>query len=111
LKACDSVIYHYWYGVKKTIADEFLLKNLNALISLQKNQKMEQVKQWARLLPRYFEQHLLTHKDNAIQAFNTNDYKRAYSASFKALLKGGLMDMTFLKDILYHTKRKITQTS
>ena len=64
------------------------------------------VKDWAQKLPQYFDSHLLTQKDEAIQAFNANDYKRAYHFTFKAIFKGALFDTKFIKDIMYHTKRK-----
>jgi hypothetical protein len=108
LKACDEVIYHYWYGVKKTIADDFLNKHLAELIKINQSEKLVKVKNWVEQLPAYFDQHLLSHKDNAIQAFNENNYKKGYSAALKAISKGAWADFKFIKDVLYHTKRNLS---
>jgi hypothetical protein len=57
-------------------------------------------------MPAYFEEHVWTIKDNAIQAFNVNNYKQAYKWAIKAMMKRALFsDKAFLKHLAYHTKR------
>jgi hypothetical protein len=104
---CDSVIYHYWYRVKKQIMDAFLVKRMDAKWSQADiNKKLEDIKEWTNLMPAYFEEHVWTIKDNAIQAFNVNNYKQAYKWAIKAMMKRALFsDKAFLKHLAYHTKR------
>jgi hypothetical protein len=109
LQACDTVIYHYWYRVKKQIMDQFLAKNINekwARKSL--NEKLNDVKDWTKTLPYYFEKHELLLKDNAVQAFNENKFRNGYYWTMKAFFKNPIIGKKFLNDVLYHTKRKIT---
>lgn len=108
LEACDTVIYHYWYNVKKAIIDEYLPQKLEQLCMLKnKNERLAFVKKITDDLPSYFEQHIKTYKDNAIQKFNDNKYGEGLGWAIKAIFKGGMKDLIFMKDILYHTKRKL----
>lgn len=108
LHPCDSVIYHYWYRVKKQIADELLQSVFTEQWSLMPvEQKQMAVKEMTRTLPAYFESHMLAAKDDAIQAFNANQFSKGYRSAFRALRIGALRDTTFIKDILYHFKRQL----
>jgi hypothetical protein len=108
LHPCDEVIYHYWYHVKKSIVDKFLPNQLSKLLKLETSaERMNFVKELTRMLPNYFESHLLTHKDNAIQKFNEHEYWSGLKLAYSAILKGAFSDTVFLKDILYHTRKKI----
>lgn len=107
LLPCNSVIYHYWYRVKKKVVDLFLEEKLNkdwANKSLK--EKLQQVKIWCDLLPSHFEKHLLTVQDNAIQALNDDRFSEGYRFALKALSKKP-SDKSFIRNILYHTKRRI----
>lgn len=107
LRACDSVIYHYWYRIKKQIVDLFLKEKINASwAQLPLGDKLAQVRQWIDHLPAYFDRHLLTLQDNAIQAFNENKFAEGYQNTFKALIKAPF-EPDFLKNVLYHTKRRL----
>lgn len=111
LSSCDSVIYHYWYRIKKNIIDLYLQERLNdrwARLSLA--DKLAEVQHWTTILPAFFEKHFLTYRDNAIQAFNENNYAQAYPLAIKALWKNP-SDLEFVKDVLYHTKRYLKHTA
>lgn len=108
LQPCDQVIYHYWYRVKKQIVDLFLAEQLSdAWSSLPLSQKLRKVEEWSKLLPDYFDKHILTIRDNAIQAFNDNHHIRGYVYALKAILQSPF-DKAFLKDVIYHTKRRFS---
>jgi hypothetical protein len=110
IERCDSVIYHYWYRVKKNIVDLFLKEKINlqwAALPLQK--KLADVTTWSTQLPTVFKNHVLTMRDNAIQAFNQDKFSEAYKWSIKALIKEPFLNKIFLKDIAYHTKRLLTK--
>jgi hypothetical protein len=105
VEACDSVVYHYWYRVKKQIMDVFLNEKINDRWGkLTSNEKTTLVKQRIEILPSYLENHLLALRDNAIQSFNKNKFAEAYKYSLLTLLKNPF-DLKFIKDILYHTRR------
>jgi hypothetical protein len=110
IKRCDSVIYHYWYRVKKNIVDLFLKEKINLqwqALPLQK--KIADAGEWSVQLPVLFKNHVLTIRDNAIQAFNQDKFSEAYKWSVKALIKEPFSNKFFLKDIAYHTKRLFTK--
>ncbi|PSR52059.1 hypothetical protein AHMF7605_00255 [Adhaeribacter arboris] len=105
LEPCNSVIYHYWYRVKKQIIDLFLAEQIN--ISLGEKalgQKLEQVRAWCTMLPGYFEENILMVKDNAIQSFNERKYWQGYKYALKVFSKKPF-DFEFFKDVFYHTKK------
>jgi hypothetical protein len=109
LKACDDVVYHYWYRVKKQIIDTFLEKELLgpwALLPLE--QKLAKVKSWTNILPSLFEKHVWMIRDHAIQAFNENRFSEGYRWAAKALLRQPFGSTGFLKDSFYHLKRHLT---
>lgn len=109
LSPCDAVIYHYWYRIKKQIIDIFLEHKLgDSWVCLPLSQKLLQVKEWTTLLPDYFEKHILTVKDNAIQAFNENDFSKGYYYAFQAIVQKPF-DTDFIKNVLYHTKRRFVK--
>jgi hypothetical protein len=111
IAACDDVVYHYWYRVKKQIVDLFLQKRMNEHWSgLSLKEKLSEVKQWTVKLPQLFTSHILTIRDNAIQAFNDNRRGEGYRHAIKAILKAPF-DKTFLKDVLYHTKKGLIKRS
>lgn len=109
LQACDSIIYHYWYRVRKQIIDEELPGILSELINKPES-RFRIIKKWTVKLPGYLDKHVLTLKDNAIQSFNENKFRTGYKWAMKALGKSPFSDMTFLKDILYHTKRRFQKS-
>jgi hypothetical protein len=110
LAPCDSVIYHYWYRVKKAIIDQFLEKNLDhPFIRLPLARKLKKVHAWTELLPRYLEQHVFTLRDNAIQTLNEDKFSEGYKWAVKALLKEPLNNKHFIRDVFYHMKRQLVK--
>lgn len=108
LSPCDAVIYHYWYNVKKRIMDDFLaveMDNIYKAPSLEK--RLSIVKEMTNKLPALFDSHVYTLKDNAVQAFNKNEFGAAYKWAFKAFGSGAFKDKVFIKDVLYHFKRQL----
>lgn len=112
LKRCDDVVYHYWYRVKKRIMDQFLEKKLDAQWSLHPlSIKLKTVMRWTQGLPNLFEKHIWTIQDHAVQAFNLNNFSEAYKWSLKAVLKEPFESGAFLKDVIYHTRRKLNRNA
>jgi hypothetical protein len=110
LNACEKVIYHYWHKVKKQISDQFLGHNINfSWLNLTGEQKKVLVSKWTRKLPGYFDRHLLTVRDNAIQAFNRNDFRNGYVWAFNALIRNPF-NIKFNRDFAYHTRRFLFKT-
>lgn len=108
LTACDDIVYHYWYRVKKEIMDIFLNQEFNdSFEKLELEQKLKNITKYVHILPQYFEKHFLSLRDNAIQEFNKNNYLSGYKWSFKAFIEKPFIGSEFLKDILYHTKRRL----
>ena len=110
LRACDQVIYHYWYRVKKEIIDRFLLSMINpewANRSL--DERITAIKHYTYSLPSLLERHVLMLKDNSIQALNENQFSKGYVWALKAFKKGAYSDKKFIKDVLYHLKRQLTK--
>ncbi len=109
LHSCDKCIYHYWYRIKKQIADNFLAKNINNSWSAFSTKKKKLLlKKWTKKLPGYFETHHLTMRDNSIQAFNKNNFGQGYRWACMALIKSPL-NVSFIKNCIYHTKRLLAQ--
>jgi hypothetical protein len=102
------VIYHYWYRVKKKIVDDFLEKKLSSVWAVTSmTQKLEEVRAWTKMLPEYFESHLWTYQDHAIQAFNNDDFQNGYKWAIKSFTKSPFENKRFFKDVLYHTGRRL----
>jgi len=107
ISPCDKVVYHYWYRVKKQIVDLFLEEKLHSEWSQKPlDEKLAEVEQWTAKLPRLFITHILTIRDDAIQAFNDHKLAEGYRHALQAIIKAPF-DKTFLKDVLYHTKKKL----
>lgn len=110
ISACDSVIYHYWYRVKKLIVDQFLHHELSLRwTKMPLIEKLVIVKSWTSMLPQYFEEHEWTIKDRAIQAFNEDRFHAGCRWAAKALIRKPIGSGAFIKDVLYHFKRQITK--
>jgi hypothetical protein len=108
LQRCDDVVYHYWYRVKKRIMDQFLKKKLNTeWSSLPLADKLTAVNQWTKMLPNLFEKHIWMIQDHAVQSFNNNNFPEAYKWSLKVVIRNPFSSGAFLKDVIYHTLRKI----
>jgi hypothetical protein len=110
IKPCSSEIYHYWYRIKKEIADDFLTKNI--LLQEQKAGRPNReamVIEWTDMLPGYFDRHQLMLRDNAIQSFNSNRFRKGYYWALRALAKNPI-HIGFVRDIAYHTKRFFFKT-
>jgi hypothetical protein len=110
LSACDEMIYHYWYNIKKRIIDEFLPDEFSFILKKQSlPERLDFIRSITARLPAFFDNHLYSIKDNAIQSFNANDFLRGYNWAIKAIFAGAIKDKTFIKDVLYHLKRQITR--
>lgn len=108
LQPCDSVIYHYWYRVKKQITDELLQKKFTgAWAATRLEDKLADIRKMTAMLPAYYNAHILTYRDNAIQAFNENKFGQGYKWFGRTMLRTPFSQKPFLKDVLYHTKRWI----
>jgi hypothetical protein len=110
LTSCDDIVYHYWYKVKKMIMDEVLSKtSFSQLEALTLDKKLIQIRKMVAWLPNHFEKHYETLMDNAIVAFNADDYSSGYVNYAKAFFKSPIKALSHLSDVLYHTKRKFAQ--
>lgn len=110
LAACDHVIYHYWYGIKKNIIDGLLEEELSKMLVLTTMpERNEFIKELTKRLPPIFDNHLLSLKDNAIQSLNAKNFGIGYKWALKAIFAGAIADKTFIKDLLYHLKRQLTR--
>jgi hypothetical protein len=110
LAACDNVIYHYWYNIKKAIIDEFLPNELIELLKIESvKDRLDHIRFITNRLPNVFDQHLYSLKDNAIQSLNANNFSKGYNWAIKAIFAGAVKDKTFIKDVLYHFKRQMTR--
>ena len=106
---CAAINYHYWYRIKKQIADDFLQDKFNeAFLSASFSNKLVLVKEWTQALPHLFEAHVWMWRDHALQAFNENRFKEAYKWTIKAIFKEPISSKAFILDVLYHTKRKLS---
>ena len=103
----EEYIYHYWYKIEKIIMDSYL-DNLfsDVFFNLQTVKQLEKIKLITQKMPKYLNAHSLMIKDNAIQAFNSDKYKEGFSFAVRYLANKP-NDITFIKDVLYHTKKKI----
>ncbi len=109
LKSCEDYSYHYWYAPCKKIVDEFLVINLPGEANCKdESWYRDWIKHWISRLPAYVENHVIFLKDSAIQAFNRAEFRKGYQYAFKALIRSPL-DIKFIKDILYHSKRKFSR--
>jgi hypothetical protein len=109
VQSCEKVIYHYWYRIKKQIVDDYLKKKLS--IAWKEKpilEKLNDIKRWTQVLPKYFDHHVLTYQDHAIQAFNNNEFWDGYQWTFKSLMKDPFKAKRFLKDVFYHTRRYLS---
>jgi hypothetical protein len=105
---CDNVICHYWYIVKKAIMDAFLKKKVHKEWGAKNLQeKLADVKKWTSIMPRYFARNILMLRDNAIQAFNVNNFKEGYKWAAKAFFKEPF-EKKFIRNVLYHSKRALS---
>lgn len=108
LKPCESVIYHYWYRIKKVIMDELLQNFIQEIEDLAEDEKLVRVRALTQKLPSLLEHHILTLRDNAIQCFHENKFAVGYSFALRAFLKAP-GDGKFLRDVGYHTQRALKQ--
>ena len=105
---CESVIHHYWYRVKKSVMDNFLILQLtNAWTERSPEQKKNDVLAWTEMLPLYLEEHVWMVRDKSVQAFNENNFRQGFFYAAKAFVKNPF-NIKFLRDVLYHSKRYFT---
>lgn len=108
LVPCEKSVYHYWYRIKKTIADEIFAGFFNdQWETADENFKLESVSRLCDNLNDLLDHHIYMIRDNAIQAFNLNKFYQAYGYTLKALLKDPF-DFLFIRDVLYHSRRYFT---
>lgn len=112
LNACDEYVYHYWYVTKKKIVDLFTHKKVNKLfMQAPLEQRLLTVKKWTEQLPKYFNRHILHYKDKSMLALDEDKVLAGYKWATRAMLKGGIFDVQFLRDIMYHNKRFLKKVS
>lgn len=101
---CDDISYHYWYSVKKKLADVYVSQQVDKFDILPISESYKQIKKATNGIPSYIENHIIFLKDVAIQSFNENQFIKGYKFSLRVLFKAPL-DYSFIRDVLYHTKR------
>lgn len=112
IQTAEDYVYHYWEGNKKIAADALLAETLNPNFpNLPATKRVALVRQLIARLPAAIPAYLAAHqeidlKENAINAFNGEQYLAGYRAAIAYLIKVP-SDRKFLRDVLYHTKRKI----
>ena len=112
LSACDEYVYHYWYVTKKKIIDLFTHKKISPLfMQAPLAQRLSTVKKWTEQLPHYFNRHILNYKDKSLLALDEDKVIAGYKWATRAMLKGGIFDVQFLRDIMYHNKRFLKRVS
>jgi len=107
VQQCDDMSYHYWYRVKKKLADPFL----NAEVARFGEgplscETLERVKVVTAELPSWIENHILFLQDESIQRFNENHFLKGYKFAFRVLMKNPFL-FSFIRDVLYHTRRML----
>lgn len=109
IHTCDEQIYHYWPAVKKAIAEEvFVPLFTTSFGQLPFAQQLLRVSAVRDKLPVLFATHYLYWKNEAIQSFNRGQLMSGYLLSLRALVRRPFGDLTFILDILYHTRRILT---
>ncbi len=107
LQSCEGVIYHYWYRIKKRIADIFLPHFFNAKwFALPLDGRLASVAKATAKLPSYFDRHILTVRDNSIQAFHENRFAEGMKEGALAIFRTPFY-FPFIRDYMYHIKRLI----
>jgi hypothetical protein len=104
LKNCQDMIYHYWYRVKKRIADSFFDTEILRLLNLCEEKRMKKMRLHASQFPSYLENHVWLLQDHALQAFHENQFRQGYTFAARALLKNPF-SISFIREVAYHTKR------
>jgi hypothetical protein len=106
LGSCEEINYHYWYRTEKRVMDLKLVEFLDSNFSDDTlDYKLNKVRGLTKVLNGLIKSHSIVLRDVAIQAFNTNQWKDGYLYAFKAMRKDPF-DLQFLRDVLYHSKRR-----
>ena len=114
IKPALKYVYHYWEGDKKIAADALLEPLLGtAFATAPLAQRLATVRQLVQQLPTDIDAYLTQHteiglKQAAITAFNADQYWPAYRAVIAYLLRKPT-DRKFVKDVLYHTRRRLVR--
>ena len=104
---CEKQITHYWKSIEKSIMDIFIADLLNKKFKeLSNDVKLSKIKMLIKTLDKHIANHPLMLRDNAIQAFNKNKYREGLLFAIRYLANKP-NDIAFIKDVLYHTKKKI----
>lgn len=107
VQPCADMSYHYWYRIKKKLADPVLHSEVdkfgNGPLS---SDTLERVRTITLELPLWIENHILFLQDESIQSFNENHFLKGYKFAFRVLLKNPFL-FSFMRDVLYHTRRMI----
>ncbi|HEY8933594.1 MAG TPA: hypothetical protein VIM65_00165 [Cyclobacteriaceae bacterium] len=106
LHRCDDVSYHYWYRVKKKLADAFLQKEVADFDIHPIAESFERIRKITQELPLRIENSVVFLKDASIQSFNENRFFIGYKFAARVLVRSPF-EYLFIKDILYHTKRML----
>ena len=103
----QDIILHYWYRVKKKVVDKLLFENLNENFLIGNfEHKIRTINTLIQLLPKHLTSHVWILRDNAIQAFNNNNFGNAYSCAVHAIIKDPF-DVEFYMSLGYHIKRHL----
>lgn len=106
----EKAVFHYWPVAEKKIADIFLAARItDAWAACDASMKTKAIRLWSEMLPGFIANHGLKFKEQAIYAFNRNEFSKGWHFGFRAMIRG-VIDATFLKDMFYHGRRQICKS-
>jgi hypothetical protein len=110
IETCEKEVIHYWRGVQKGIAAEFFMKFFEKFRrAASAGERRKVFENGFVKLTHLLYSHVSWYQANAIYAFCENNYIRAYSWAFKAIMKNPLRRPRFILDVFYYTKLKCVQ--
>ncbi|GIW70452.1 MAG: hypothetical protein KatS3mg101_1199 [Patescibacteria group bacterium] len=105
---CESCNRHYWHRIEKQIVDEFLQKRLDEAFARQPlARKIALAGDWCLGLLKKIPNHPYWLRYSAMIAFQERRFAEGYRLALRTLLANPRQDLTFFKDIAYHTKRML----
>ncbi|MCS6821307.1 MAG: hypothetical protein NZ551_05490 [Microscillaceae bacterium] len=102
----EAYCYHYWYAIKKKIADELLAEQINEQFEkFNLEQRIAWAKKLAQKLPKLFQTHYYTLQNNMALAFQQGYYWQGYMKALQNLFRKPKHTIEILKDAGYYTKK------
>jgi len=110
LLSCEHCNRHYWHRIEKQIVDEFLQRKLTEeFAGLPLPLKIEHASKWCRFLLKKIPNHPYWLRYSAMIAFQERQFAKGYYLAMRTLVAAPRQDLTFFKDIAYHTKRMLLE--